>query len=638
MLKQITASLIYPEDEIGKKFWKRVYEQAARQYGTTNIPVNTFNKVWIVPEKAVVYENAKTGTAYVVESKLKVMLEQDYLSLEKHEGIQSVHAQANGMGQLGSQIVREIVIPELNKEVNTGKNFYQLRQVVNSLILANWYKKKIKDSILAQVYEDKNKVSGINMADPKEKQKIYERYLKAFKKGVYSYIKEEQDVITRQLTPRKYFSGGIRAVIARTEYTDHVPSNDLPVDHSLLLESVNLGLSAAPVDKAQTALFSNVPSDSIDTEMELVRLSGAVYGRVVSENLRDIHGHEIQRDFIESMLKELIFEASKINRKVESIEMLIEMSVVFNAIGFKPGFPRDTYGSPNFKDYLPQIKSIVNAKDLDEVKVILGKITPSPVRSQPITTEFITSIKENFDGMPKISVHKGQKDDGIIQVIDLGSPEVQGSIKVPIIDVKPDNKILTLMTDEELLARSREWARDDKDRRIVVSRDGTLHFSKRPFQGGNFRILYPYRLDFEDSGLVSWEKVLGRIPERFQKGLMEEKTKAFDTLMRSHADAQNANLLLRIELNGEGKPDLQVESIDNEGKPSRAMLSGPGGIDLSGESSLSVEDNGQEIKFHLDPGMLKQLQNVHGFTPDILTIQPMTDIKTFLGLADSTSG
>ena len=89
MLKQITASLIYPEDEIGKKFWKRIYEEAAKKFGTTNIPVNTFNKVWIVPYKAVVYENAKAGTAYVVESKLKVMLEQDYLSFEKHSVIAS---------------------------------------------------------------------------------------------------------------------------------------------------------------------------------------------------------------------------------------------------------------------------------------------------------------------------------------------------------------------------------------------------------------------------------------------------------------------------------------------------------------------------------------------------------------------
>src|SRR5579863_8893857 len=29
MLKQITASLIYPEGDIGKKFWKRVYKEAS---------------------------------------------------------------------------------------------------------------------------------------------------------------------------------------------------------------------------------------------------------------------------------------------------------------------------------------------------------------------------------------------------------------------------------------------------------------------------------------------------------------------------------------------------------------------------------------------------------------------------------
>ncbi|MEI7999113.1 MAG: hypothetical protein WCH62_06385, partial [Candidatus Omnitrophota bacterium] len=182
MLKQITASLIYPEDEVGKKFWKRVYEESAKRYGRTNIPINTFNKVWIVPEKAVVYENAKAGTAYVVESKLKVMLEQDYFSMEKHVGIAPTPVSLRGSDSdrsnllntkkivslplvarndtgiskdtstLGFQIVREIVIPELNKEVNEGQNFAQLRQVYNSLILATRYKKKIKDSILAQVH------------------------------------------------------------------------------------------------------------------------------------------------------------------------------------------------------------------------------------------------------------------------------------------------------------------------------------------------------------------------------------------------------------------------------------------------------------------------------------------------------
>src|ERR1700749_4879714 len=67
----------------------------------------------------------------------------------------------NDIGTLGSQIAREIVIPELTKEVNQGANFAQLRQVYNSLILATWYKKKIKDSILNQVYGDKNKIKGV---------------------------------------------------------------------------------------------------------------------------------------------------------------------------------------------------------------------------------------------------------------------------------------------------------------------------------------------------------------------------------------------------------------------------------------------------------------------------------------------
>ena len=95
------------------------------------------------------------------------MLEQDYLSLEKHvianEALPLSRSDlgATNVNALGSQIVREIVIPELTKEVNEDKNFAQLRQVYNSLILATWYKKKIKDSILAQVYADKNKVAGV---------------------------------------------------------------------------------------------------------------------------------------------------------------------------------------------------------------------------------------------------------------------------------------------------------------------------------------------------------------------------------------------------------------------------------------------------------------------------------------------
>ena len=48
LLKQLTASLMYPEEELGNKFWKRVYQKAQQMYGTTDIPTDVFNRVFII--------------------------------------------------------------------------------------------------------------------------------------------------------------------------------------------------------------------------------------------------------------------------------------------------------------------------------------------------------------------------------------------------------------------------------------------------------------------------------------------------------------------------------------------------------------------------------------------------------------
>ncbi|GEM_PF-5784744 len=237
LLKQITASIIYPEEDLGKKFWDKVYKEAYAKYGTTEVPVNTFNKVWVVPDKAVVYEHDQT--AFVTETHLKVMLEEDYLALlhnTKDEGRETKDETSN-VSRLSSNVIREIVIPALEKEVNEGKNFAQLRQVYHSLILATWYKKKLRDSILAKIYMDKKKVAGVgyvnsvmpaqagiqadireqDVVDPRfrgddkgdDVEGIYQQYLEAFKKGVYNYIKEDYDPATKETIPRKYFSGGL---------------------------------------------------------------------------------------------------------------------------------------------------------------------------------------------------------------------------------------------------------------------------------------------------------------------------------------------------------------------------------------------------------------------------------------------
>src|ERR1700690_2035531 len=50
ILKQLTASLIYPEKQLGKEFWNTVYAKAQHEFGTSDISVNTFNKVWIIAD------------------------------------------------------------------------------------------------------------------------------------------------------------------------------------------------------------------------------------------------------------------------------------------------------------------------------------------------------------------------------------------------------------------------------------------------------------------------------------------------------------------------------------------------------------------------------------------------------------
>ncbi|MBF0619937.1 MAG: hypothetical protein HQL19_07205, partial [Candidatus Omnitrophica bacterium] len=196
ILKQITSSVMYPEGETGKKFWAKVYKAAYEKYGTTDIPIDTFNKVWIVPEHAKVYEHG--DTAFVVNAKLKVMLETDYLATstnalptrghvaqdaDNEQGnvsprtlptSQPMNARAtqgststptpdvlDDPSTIAKAVLRDIVIPQLEQEVNTGANFAPLRQVYYSLILALWFKRHMKDSILGRKYVDQNKIQGI---------------------------------------------------------------------------------------------------------------------------------------------------------------------------------------------------------------------------------------------------------------------------------------------------------------------------------------------------------------------------------------------------------------------------------------------------------------------------------------------
>ncbi len=271
ILKQLTASLIYPEQDLGKMFWEKVRAKIQALYGKDDIPVDTFNKVWVVPDKAVVYENG--DMAYIVESHLKVMMEEDYIALRASDQRSEVRGN-NSM----TEIMREVVVPEIEKEINHGENFAALRQIYHSMILATWFKRNLRESILGKVYVGGNKVSGVDVEDREVKQKIYDQYLEAFRVGVYNYIKEEYDPGTQEVVPKKYFSGGMQfegkainaAMLARrVSDTEFLQAAQKTTGESLVVEAALDPITN--VGRANPAMLSELEARKIYEDALVVR-------------------------------------------------------------------------------------------------------------------------------------------------------------------------------------------------------------------------------------------------------------------------------------------------------------------------------------------------------------------------------
>ena len=84
ILKQLTASLLSPDGEVGRKFWDKIYERVQsselsgqRNSKNLNSDLCTLtSKIWIIPDTAEVY--TKDGVAFVTKARLKVRLEEDH--------------------------------------------------------------------------------------------------------------------------------------------------------------------------------------------------------------------------------------------------------------------------------------------------------------------------------------------------------------------------------------------------------------------------------------------------------------------------------------------------------------------------------------------------------------------------------
>jgi len=185
LIDYFLVALTIPEDEMGINFFPRckypiispalcltgmgqemlsqnhALSQLANDYTDAREPlaVNNFQETWVMPDKAVVYINA--DKVYLGEAALQAIRGKDLL-------------------------------PTLAKEVNGGVDFAPLRRIYESIILAAWFKKNLKESAICELYADKKKINGFAVAGAIAEAKLY-----------------SQDLGLSGIIQRRYFSSGL---------------------------------------------------------------------------------------------------------------------------------------------------------------------------------------------------------------------------------------------------------------------------------------------------------------------------------------------------------------------------------------------------------------------------------------------
>jgi hypothetical protein len=202
-LKKDMARFTSPDTADGRLYWNKLYAKAEQIYGQADIEIPTITRPWIVPGEVIIKETA--AGAYIYKAGLNVMLEQDYLKDSPFYSFSDPNQKE--MNAYSSELIRNTILPRLIREVNSSKRYAGLRQVYYSVVLAQWFKSRLRGQAGAAAAKiDSKDLAGLTSSAAWSKDSYYNEYKRSFSQGEY---KKEESVNTASgLSIRTYFSGG----------------------------------------------------------------------------------------------------------------------------------------------------------------------------------------------------------------------------------------------------------------------------------------------------------------------------------------------------------------------------------------------------------------------------------------------
>jgi predicted unusual protein kinase regulating ubiquinone biosynthesis (AarF/ABC1/UbiB family) len=233
-LKKDSARFTDPRTSVGKEYWQKLNKRLQeKDLSTAQVPTST--RVWIVPGPTKIREQENKTT--ILSARLRVCLESEYLSRNNQDVIPRLDRGIQKIEDISSQAFKEVILPKLEQEVNFGKNYAELRQVYNSLILSECYKRKYwnKNNFYSQSIHQARLV-GLCSKEDWEKDKFFQAYLASHKQGEYSFCQTEYDPNYLDLVSKRYFSGGIKIYLSQSEMIE-VETVSSAVEQASPLES-----------------------------------------------------------------------------------------------------------------------------------------------------------------------------------------------------------------------------------------------------------------------------------------------------------------------------------------------------------------------------------------------------------------
>ncbi len=212
MLKHYTASQLHPSTPHGSAFWNKMNALTSAHHS-----FDLCFRVWIVPGKVEVRETMVGDQGNVVIEKLglEVLSEEDYETLRQFRESQNLVAVVPRTPERYAEVVglfRELIVPEIQREVSIGPRFGLLRQVLSVLVVAKWImQSQLGDALTKAGFVGCNAPErfGLNTVDDSVLVEMKNLYLQMFCAGVWQHASTKVELDSGRVEKRLYVAGGI---------------------------------------------------------------------------------------------------------------------------------------------------------------------------------------------------------------------------------------------------------------------------------------------------------------------------------------------------------------------------------------------------------------------------------------------